>query len=421
MENTGLELDTTKTFTLADLFGCVLSPKKSLTKQPKKNGKTVKRRGESNLSSFRLSNKLALQGSPKKNRKAAPATGDILVTHKEKLKFFESLQNTLPKKRSMLARSTDPSKRKQLEKEIQSIESREEEFAYIMNTGPILSEYLKASKEDSYDCADDNEDDAYPDRGGLTRFISKRDNLKKDSLTSQYYRIVDPDYVCQKELHVDNIDCRQCGKSNTVRDAYIVCTSCGFVSGSSSDFQMSYKDVQEISTKVPFSYKRANRFRECLSTLQAKENTDIPQHVIDAVQQEIQKEQITDLTTLDTPKIKGFLKRLGLVKYYEHSPALIIALNGLPPVDIPPHVEEQFNILFQAIQEPFEIVKKQVAPNRQNFLSYYYILYKFSELLGLDEYVQHFPLLKSTDKLRVQDQIWKGICEILEWDYRPSI
>ena len=33
------------------------------------------------------------------------------------------------------------------------------------------------------------------------------------------------------------------------------------------------------------------------------------------------------------------------------------------------------------------------------------------QLLELDDFIKCFPLLKSRDKLRTQDQIWKQICE----------
>lgn len=50
-----------------------------------------------------------------------------------------------------------------------------------------------------------------------------------------------------------------------------------------------------------------------------------------------------------------------------------------------------------------------------------YTLYKFCELLGEDEYLQYFPLLKSNEKLFAQDQIWRKICKDLRWEFIPSV
>lgn len=44
-----------------------------------------------------------------------------------------------------------------------------------------------------------------------------------------------------------------------------------------------------------------------------------------------------------------------------------------------------------------------------------------SELLGEDQYLPCFPLLKSREKLYVQDQIWKKICEELKWQFIPTV
>ena len=407
----GFEVDAGQTFSLSDLMGGMAfgSPKKSIARA-KKSGKR-----KPTTSCFKLSNKLALQPEPKKRKSTPRGPMDIMTAHKEKLKHFEELQASLPEKRKELASITDRNRRKDLEKEIQAIERRDAEYTYLLNTQGILSDYLKATK-------DGNVTAMKMDRsGGITNYIAKMDNVEKERLMNEYYRAVDPMYVNPKDLHVDTVKCEKCAGRNTTVDGYVVCTVCGYVLGASHDFQVSYKDVQDIVMKVPFAYKRQNRFREILSTMQAKENTDIPEFVIEAVQQELQKERVTDMTTLDTPKIKSILKRLGLVKYYEHSPSIIIALNGLPPINISPQVEEQFNILFTAIQEPFEIVRKDIAPTRSNFLSYTFCLYKFSELLGLDELLESFPLLKSRDKLSMQDRLWKGICEILGWEFKPSM
>jgi hypothetical protein len=74
--------------------------------------------------------------------------------------------------------------------------------------------------------------------------------------------------------------------------------------------------------------------------------------------------------------------------------------------------------MFMEAQEPF----KQVCPTqRKNFLSYNYTFYKFLELLGLDEYKKYFPLLKSREKLYLQDEIWREICKILKWEFIKSI
>ena len=50
-----------------------------------------------------------------------------------------------------------------------------------------------------------------------------------------------------------------------------------------------------------------------------------------------------------------------------------------------------------------------------------YVLFKLSELEGLDDLKQCFSLLKGREKLYKQDQMWKCICSKLNWTFKPSI
>ena len=42
-------------------------------------------------------------------------------------------------------------------------------------------------------------------------------------------------------------------------------------------------------------------------------------------------------------------------------------------------------------------------------------------VLGLDEFLPSFPLLKSREKLHQQDLIWEKICRDLEWEFIRSL
>ena len=80
--------------------------------------------------------------------------------------------------------------------------------------------------------------------------------------------------------------------------------------------------------------------------------------------------------------------------------------------------EDRLRKLFQQVETTFVECKPD---DRKNFLSYSYVLHKLFELLGNDEYLEFFPLLKSRDKLYQQDQMWKRICNKLNWQFIASI
>jgi hypothetical protein len=88
-------------------------------------------------------------------------------------------------------------------------------------------------------------------------------------------------------------------------------------------------------------------------------------------------------------------------------------------------MEKKIEEMFQKIQEPFNIYK---GSNRRNMLSYSYLLHKFFLILGLPEFAKYFTLLKSADKLRQQDEIFKKIINDMKikdpltpWKFFPSI
>ena len=68
--------------------------------------------------------------------------------------------------------------------------------------------------------------------------------------------------------------------------------------------------------------------------MQAKETTTPSQEVVDLLLMELKKDRITDIKDITHKRIKGYLKKLRLNKQYEHTPALISKLCGLPPPTI---------------------------------------------------------------------------------------
>ena len=54
-------------------------------------------------------------------------------------------------------------------------------------------------------------------------------------------------------------------------------------------------------------------------------------------------------------------------------------------------------------------------------LSYLFIIRKLVEILGWDDLVNYFPLLKSRTKVYAQDRIWKLICEDCRFPFYKSI
>jgi hypothetical protein len=201
-----------------------------------------------------------------------------------------------------------------------------------------------------------------------------------------------------------------------MNEAYISCAACGY-----QDFVLidsdkpSYKDPpREVSY---YAYKRINHFNEWLAQFQAKESTEIPQEVFDAILFELKKERITNMATLKRSTLKEILKKIKFNKY-EHIPHILNRLNGQNAPVMKREDEEKLRFMFKEIQPSFQ---KHRPEDRSNFLSYSFILYKFCELLELDEFLTCFPLLKNRDKLYMQDKIWQKICYDMGWEFIRTI
>jgi len=215
--------------------------------------------------------------------------------------------------------------------------------------------------------------------------------------------------------------CKRCKSLNVFLDVVTsdtVCRDCGIATLTLTQ-ELTYKEEQETSEKVmTYSYKRENHFNEWISQFQAQETTTIPPEVIEQLRTELKKMKIKKLCEITHAKVRGLLKKLRLNKYYEHVPYIVNSLNGMEPPKMSQILEEKLPIMFKEIQEPFD---KHCPSDRKNFLSYSYVLYKFCELLGEDQFLQCFPLLKSKEKLYQQDVIWRLICIELKWEFIPTI
>jgi len=239
----------------------------------------------------------------------------------------------------------------------------------------------------------------------------------KASLFDEYMSIIDKNYVPKKRNGIIRW-CNTCGKEMTLiqSEGSYNCIYCGLV-----DYVIIESEIpnyKESGNEKPvYPYKRVNHLIECLNQFQAKESTEIPNDTYNEIMAEIKKTK-TNTTSIAFVKMKNILKKLRLNQYYEHIPHIISKITGKPAPTLNIDVEDEIKNMFKKIQKPFA---KYCPKDRTNFLSYSYVLHKFFQLLGLDEFLSYFPLLKSREKLRLQDKIWKNICDDLHWPFVPSI
>jgi hypothetical protein len=238
------------------------------------------------------------------------------------------------------------------------------------------------------------------------------------NIVQKYLSNIDESFIDMNSFVKSTDVCQSCYKGEMIPlddEGVLICNICAVsIPYLIENEKPSYKEPpKEVCF---YAYKKINHFKEILAQFQGKETTQIPDDVIEQIQQQIKKERIS-LEQLTHYKTKEILKKLGFNKYYEHI-AFIKNKLGLKPPVFSPELEETLCNLFMEIQSPYS---KTCPDYRVNFLNYYYVLFKFCELLGESQYLTDIPMLKDREKLIEQDETWKKMCIELDWEFIATV
>jgi hypothetical protein len=239
-----------------------------------------------------------------------------------------------------------------------------------------------------------------------------------NSVVQQYLCNVDDRFLDINHFLLLTNQCAVCQQGEMIpveQEGVLVCNNCSkCCSYLEENEKPSYKEPpKEVCF---YAYKRINHFREILAQFQAKESTQIPDEVIENINQQMKKERIK-LSQVSNKRAKDILKKLGYNKYYEHIPFIKDKLGIKPPI-MSAELENTLCNLFMDIQAPYA---KFCPDDRVNFLNYYYTVYKLCELLDQQQFLPFFPMLKDREKRIEQDEIWRNICGELDWEYIPTV
>lgn len=242
-------------------------------------------------------------------------------------------------------------------------------------------------------------------------------NRVNENNVQKFFTNLDQSFININDyMYVTDI-CQSCSKGEMIpveHEGIMVCNYCAKqITYLIENEKPSYKEPPKEACF--YAYKRINHFKEILAQFQAKETTQIPEEVLENIKQQLVKERIP-LSKFTNSKAKEVLKKLGYNKYYEHIPFIKDKLGIKPPI-MTPELEETLCNLFMEIQGPYA---KFCPDDRVNFLNYYYTVYKLCELLEKNEFLSYFPMLKDKEKRIEQDDIWKKICEELNWVFIPT-
>jgi hypothetical protein len=324
----------------------------------------------------------------------------------DRLKEFQDRRETL---RSEI--TDDPEALKQALEKVDA-----EEVDYMLLAAPYVKEYTSDAQVQA---------STSKPAGIMDTFMTVTSKSNRNAVLQKYLLQVEQDSSATMEVakETDELVCVVCDAAMLLnsRESLLVCPYCATVRPYLGNTQANLTYQEEISQNVvsSFSYKRLNHFSEWLGSIQARASTEIGQDVIDAIRGEFKKNRASQKKDITPAKVRLYMKKLNMNKLYEHAHYVATLISGIPAPTLEPELEVKLKHMFVNIQDPFERAIRGTA--RKNFLSYSFVLYKFCELLGRDDLLCHFSLLKSSEKLHAQDIIWKAITTELQWQFIPSV
>lgn len=196
-------------------------------------------------------------------------------------------------------------------------------------------------------------------------------------------------------------------------------------SDADSSFQQSYGQAHSHHVGVKKdrprknsnnTYKRCNHFKYWLARLQGKERSKVTNIEIHQIKTQMIRMHLS-CESLRLDQLKYLLKKLKMQRYYNNVHSIYYIITGKRFMYLKPYHEQKLMDLFLLIQEAFN----SKCGKRVNMLSYLYLIKKFSEILGWTRIAKSLPLLKSQQKIKQQDEIWKKICSFTGLPFKRSI
>ena len=312
----------------------------------------------------------------------------------------------------------------EIQKEIKKLKN--EKKNYLLDNSKYIFDYFEQKKDISTGGGKQNTNILHS-FFKIKAITEDSENLNSDryqqskSTYQNYWKNVNNEIINIQDFIISCDVCDACRNGELIsqeEEGILICNNpaCG-------KFITYIVDTSKPSNKEPpnevsyTAYIRLNHFKEILSQFQAKETTQIPQAVIEAISARIKKERIKDYKELNYDKMREILRKLGLNKYFEHI-QYINSIFGIKPPIMNEELHETLCVLFIEIQKPWAT---HCPINRTNFFNYTYTLYQLCVLLDQTQYLPYIPMMKDREKQLEQDMIWKLVCADLDWVFFPTV
>lgn len=342
--------------------------------------------------------------------------------HIDKINYYKTVNDEiipeLMNKKSKMSKNTKNSIIiNEINKKINDLKNEEKD--YLLKNSKYIFQYYEEKKSISTNTVSN----------GLHSFFTVKTNTENTvpNMTSNknkyetYWKNVNNE-ILPIQNYIYSIDyCNSCKIGELIsqeEDGILICNNPKCCIMMPYIVECSKPSNKEPPNEVSYTaYIRLNHFKEILSQFQAKETTQIPAEVIDAIKARIKKERITDMSKINYHKMREILRKLNYNKYFEHI-QYINSLFGIKPPIMNEELYDTLCMLFIEIQQPWTIHN---PPHRRNFFNYTYTLHQLCVLVGQTQYLPFIPMMKDREKQLEQDMIWKKVCGELKWQYIPTL
>lgn len=203
-----------------------------------------------------------------------------------------------------------------------------------------------------------------------------------------------------------------------------ICSSCGIEQR--REFQGTWQDRgtimrdgarkrQEVPRRFSVShYKRLAHFRETMARIQGVERVPpISQQELDR----IRRYWYRDEQESEIPSLKAAMRHAGCQHLYPHAFHVRNLLMGNQLLSFSETQVQALETMFLRMQQPFA----QVAPERANMISYFYVIQKLCELRGWHDAAACLPILKSRHRVENQERLWRRLCKASGFRFISSL
>jgi len=242
--------------------------------------------------------------------------------------------------------------------------------------------------------------------------------LCRASLQNQYLLMMDKEYACSKTKTSISKKCKICNMDKIIiyNESILSCPKCG-----DSDDIFIESDMpsqrETFAEKPKYPYKKLGHCIEKLNQFLCKGTANVPPEIFVILNEEIEKHNMNK-NNITVKFLESMLKKHRLSEYYENIMYIYSKITGKPPQHISRSEYELVLKMFCEVEEVYESKYKPAV--RNNFLKYTFVLNKIFLTINRPEIAIHFKLLKSPDKLKLQERVWQKICADLGWKYHSS-